>query len=620
MPMPHPDPFRTIVLAISAAILLSCARLGSASDAPTNEEWEPVQKAIAANDPAALTQTDQLVQKFPRWPSGQRELAKQQLRAGDLEAALASATTALGLDGGEIEAACVQVQALAGLGRTTEAYAVLERVTAKDKGGWLHFYAAKVAVEADDLPKAEGFLRQAKDHAVNAVPAEFSFLESRVALGKKDYDGAKSALEHVTAKESTFIDAWYELARVEMMLARMYPERAKDLLLAADAHLDRVLKAKPTDANALYGMGLSRYEQGKMALAQQNEDSGRARLRESVGFLRQALEQRQDFVEPTFILGNALAQLEQYEEAIPFLKSAREHGHSDRGSLFNLALALEKVGRKDEAKAILDQTQAVTPSEQITVGINAYHQHDYLLAAKLFEHVATQLDEDPERKGAVLRFLGHAQRVLAEQKAKTPEERAEYLDAAKKAYGEAGDLHDWKAQSFYLASETARDADAAYAAGWRFLAWKKWLVPQGYGVVLGNYGGHLTGGRGFSGAWARHPFHVAVWGSLAALSLLGFIAAKLKRVRREPDRDRASERPARTPSAPAPTPVKKGGAALPPRKPKPRTAETETSPRPKEKEKPPEDARAVGQRTTEIGPTLDPHATGALERKPPGRR
>ncbi|MBA2481336.1 MAG: hypothetical protein H0V44_11800, partial [Planctomycetes bacterium] len=43
--------------ALPLAIALSLGGLGYGADAPTNEEWSPIQKAIADNDATAMDAT-----------------------------------------------------------------------------------------------------------------------------------------------------------------------------------------------------------------------------------------------------------------------------------------------------------------------------------------------------------------------------------------------------------------------------------------------------------------------------------------------------------------------------------------------------------------------------------
>ncbi len=610
----HPDPIhaaahdghrgrlaRRVILTIAALLTLSLTAAGS--DIPTNDEWNPVKAAIDANDPGAQDQLLALVAHFPNWPSGHRELAKQQLNHGETGAALASAVQALKLDPSDSEAACVQVQALSAAGKPAEAYAALDAFTGKDKGGWLHYYGAKAAIDAKDLEKADRMLKDAKGKAVNSAPPEFLFMEARLDEARGDSDGAIVALGKATAAKDTFYDAWYELGRAELGQAAKFPDRAKQLLDNAENHFSRALKGRPADPNSLYGVGYARYEQAKVMLLSHDDDAAHARMREAVGMFVQAIEKQPDFAEAHYVAGNALVQLEEYQEAIVHLRRAQELGKSDRTSLFNLALALEKTGQKDAAKEILSHTEAVTPSEQITVGINAYHEHDYQLAAKLLDHVAPQVADDAERQGSVYRFLGHALRQQAELKDKAVAsladqartaaiaERDQLLDAAAEAYAKGAAVKDYKSKDFFLASESPRSPEHAFAAGWRYLAWKSYASPSGWSVVLGNYGSWLTGGTGFKGAWARHPTHVVGWGILSGLPLILFLAAKLRRGRPsegsrskssdasrqpEPERDAAPE-PRRSGRSSAPAAA--GRAQLPPSK-RPPKNETEISVRP----------------------------------------
>jgi len=204
---------------------------------------------------------------------------------------------ALQLDPKDSEAACVQVQALSAAGKPAEAYAALDAFTGKDKGGWLHYYGAKAAIDAKDLAKAEGMLKNAKEKAVNSIPPEFFFMEARLDEAKGDHDAAPRRPDQGDEHERHLLRGWYELGRVEMGMAAQSPDRAKDLLDHAENHFSRALKGRPADPNSLYGVGYARYEQAKVMLLAQDDDAAHARMREAVGMFVQALEKQPDFAE-----------------------------------------------------------------------------------------------------------------------------------------------------------------------------------------------------------------------------------------------------------------------------------------------------------------------------------
>jgi predicted Zn-dependent protease len=635
------DRFARPLAASATFLLLLAAANAGAADAPTKDEWEPVKALIDADKPEAEQALAGLVQRFPQWPSGQRELAKQRWKHGEVAESLTNAEQALKLDPNEVEAACVQVQALGALGKPTDAYAALDAFTGKDKGGWLHYYGAKVALDAKDAAKAERMLKDAKEKAVNSAPPEFAFLEARLDQAKGDREAAKAALEAVVAANDKLYEGWYELGRVELELADDHPDQAKALVDSANSHFEHALRGRAEDPNTLYGVGYARYARAKLLLQDQDEDGGNAGLRDAIAVLDQAVAKQPDFALAHYVLGNVLVQLGRYADAIPHLRRAEELGVTDRAAQYNLALALEATGDRAAAEAILAKNQAVTPSEQIQVAMSAYHGHEFGLAAKLLEEVAPKLDGDSERQAAVWRFLGHALRQLAEQagkgvdgggdenaKAALAAKRDELLDGAAKAYAASGDLKDHRGQDHFLAMQTARGADLGYAAGWRYLGWKSYVSPSGWCAVVGNYGGWLSGGRGVGGAWERHPGHVITWGVLLGLPLLMFIVSFFRRGGAAPAEPRRtpseSQRPATKPPTERTRPPTRSAPASAPERTPARGARTAPPPQKRETEVTPVRTRMPDRQKAETEEMVTPPggnpATPALERKTPPRK
>jgi tetratricopeptide (TPR) repeat protein len=508
---------------------LLCGAL-AAADMPTKDEWAPVEAALTADQPDAESQLAALVKRFPQWTDGQRELAKLQLRHGETAAALESAQRALSLDaaGEQVEAACVQTQALTILGRNGEALAAVSAFKGKDKGGWLHYYGAKAALAAKDTGKAESLLKDARDKAVNTAPPEFFVLEARIDQAKDELPAAKTMLEQASVAKKDVPEIWYELGRVELAMSQQDAEGGAELADAAVEHFERALRLRPEDVNVLYGVGYARYEQAKRLMQKQDNDSAGARLRDAVAVLDQAVTKQPEFGLAHDVLGNVLVQLERFQDAIPHLRKAMELGIDDRASRYNLAYALAQSGDRAGAQQLLvgDQAQSASPEELVLLAMNAYHGHDFVPAERMLSEILPKLDGDPARQAAALRFIGHARRQMADKA--SSDERERLLDDAADAYGKAGDLKDRVAREDYLALQTGRNADLGYAAGWRYLGWKAYLSPTGWSAVLGNYGSWLTGDAGIGGAWNRHPGHVVGWGMAAGLPLLLFLAAKLR--------------------------------------------------------------------------------------------
>jgi len=522
-------------LAMVLAVAVMPAGLMGA-DVPTAEQWTPVKQALASNAPDALTQLQALVAQFPAWPSGYRELAKQQIRSQQYGLALASATRALALDGSEVEAACAQVQALTALGRYPEVWMALDSFAGKDVGGWLHYYGAKAAIQAKDLPRADRLLKEARERAVNTAPLEFFFLEARMDWERGDLEAARVALEQATESDGSSAVAWYELGRVELAEADGATSQSTQLIGQAVEHFEKAQVGLPKDPNLLYGLGYARYEQAKLLLAS-DEDQADADLRSADVVLSQSLDGQPDFALAHLVLGNVQVQLGQYAEAIPHLQRAQALGISDRASLFNLALAMEKTGDRAGAAAILAANPAHTPGEQIQVAMGAYHDHNYLLAAKMLEDVAPSLQGDTERQAAVYRYIGHSYRLTAEHAqlhGLSDPDREAQLDAAAGAYLTAAGLRDYNAEESYLALQTGRGADTGFPASWRYLGWRSYLSLSGWTGLIGNYGPWLSGGGGVHGAFNRHPVQTVGWGLALVLPFALFIGGFFKR-EREPE-------------------------------------------------------------------------------------
>ncbi len=262
----------------------------------------------------------------------------------------------------------------------------------------------------------------------------------------------------------------------------------------------------------------------------EDEDRGHAALRDAVPVLRQAVQKKDDFGLAHFVLGNVLVELGLWQDAVTELSRARVLGVIDRPGLFNLALALERTGDRAGSSAILANNQAQTPPEQIQVAMGAYHDHDFLLAAKLLDALVPLLNDQPDNQGVVLRFLGHADRQVAAKLSGADADQAN--DDAAAAYLRAGMLHDHEAQEHYFALQTARGADTGFPAAWQYLRWREFMSPSGWSAWFGNYGLWLTGGRGIGGAFNRHPINTVIWLLLIALPLVMFLLGAFRRPRR----------------------------------------------------------------------------------------
>jgi len=347
-----------------------------------------------------------------------------------------------------------------------------------------------------------------------------------------DLEAARVALEQATESNSGSYVAWYELGRVELAEADGETSQSAELIGKAVEHFEKAQVGLPKDPNLLYGLGYARYEQAKLLLAS-DDDQANADLRSAAVVLQQSLDGQPDFALAHLVLGNVQVQLALYADAIPHLQRALALGISDRASLFNLALAMEKTGDRAGAAAILAANPAHTPGEQIQVAMGAYHDHNYLLAAKMLEDVAPALQGDTERQAAVYRYIGHSYRLIAGHDATTAHgadpDREAQLDAAAAAYLTAAGLHDYNAEESYLALQTSRGADTGFPASWHYLGWRSYLSLTGWMGLFGNYGPWLSGGNGLPGAFNRHPAQTVAWGVALLLPFSLFIAGFFKR-------------------------------------------------------------------------------------------
>ena len=108
------------------------------ADAPTAEEWNPVEQALSEDTATAEVKLAALIAAYPRWVDGQRTMAGWRMRHGQADEALASAKQALTLNPSDAAAAAIVVQALGVLHRPGEAFALEDKfVGEKDPKGWV---------------------------------------------------------------------------------------------------------------------------------------------------------------------------------------------------------------------------------------------------------------------------------------------------------------------------------------------------------------------------------------------------------------------------------------------------------------------------------------------------
>ncbi len=533
-------------------LLIGAGMALHAADSPTNEEWQPVVQAIAAGETDAEAKIQGLVNRYPRWADGWTELARMQLEAGQSAAAFASAQKAMALSPTHGEATPLAMQALIQLKRPTEAEALAAPFADKaldrqrnGRAGWVNYYAAAAALAIPDLGKAEAHLGLAKTFAGGAVPGDFHALDARLAVRRGDLVQAEASLIRATTVSPRLWDAWYELGRVRSVLAEREKDPSQQAVRyeAAAQSFATIVKALPDDYESLLGLGRCQLELGKRELDAENEH-GRALLQDAAANLEQAIARKDDLVAAHLLLGEALVRLEKYEHAIVALERARALGSQDNGMLYNLALALEKIGKADAAKAIHATTSAVSAPELIGKGMTLAKASMHAPAIEHLGRSVELLDDarDRELKGQVLRTLGHVWLAWATDTRAPPSdsERARRLDSAAEAYARAAKLGDWSAKQHYASMQSSRDPRLGYEAGWQLLRWSTFTSPLGWKLALGNYGACR--------AW-DNPLHYVLWSLLGGVPALLWMITLFGSRRR---RSKAAPTSERRPTARAP--------------------------------------------------------------------
>ena len=470
------SPSRRVLAAVALACCLAVFSANAwASDAPTQEQWLPVQNALASKSADAGERLDAIIAKFPAWIDGHLARSRLKLDGGDLVAAYASAYEALKLDGASIPAGRLAIQALSRRERYDAVYNIANRFTGyKDKEGWVNFDAASAAITAKDLANAEKYLALAMQRAVSSTPKEFLFLEGRIALQAKDLERAEIALQRAAGSGDGYPDALFELGRVIFARASGYERLAtrQDAFVRAETCFRRLAALQPRDAEVQMYLGRILLAQGRDLIDATEIESGKDRIRTALPPLREALNFRPGLLPAQLALGESLLQLEMYSEGIPYLEAARAQGVNDRDVLFNLAQAYSAAGREAEADAIFSTIPPRSANELVGTGMAAYRAGNFANAAGMLRKAADmpELQRKTEIFSAALRYSGHANRKVAESlSAKAEVEQRN--DTAAECYRLAGNAGDHLARRWYLASESTRDPYRAYAAGWQYLAW-----------------------------------------------------------------------------------------------------------------------------------------------------
>ena len=499
--------------------LLLAAVAAFAVEAPGEAEWAPVAQSLEAGGADAVASVEAITARYPKWPDGHRALAVARLRAGDPSGAWKAARAAMGLNQSDVAAATLGMQALATLGRHDDAYKVADLFNdTSDAGGAVASQAAITALAAHNEQRLTGYLKEAKTRISGPAPI-LDFIAAKQAQRAKDLPGAVAALDRAITAKPDYRDALYELGRVLTVQAMQSSDQAEALLGKADVALLAAARFDAKDADSRFGLGRARLEHGKRLLAAGQTDPGNAKLREALTAFDEGLQLDPANRDGKLWKGDALLRLKRYDEAAPMLKQAFNAGATDRALPFNLSLALSRSGKSEEAAKVLENVEAKSDDERMTLAMNAFGQGNWAAAQKMLfdtlDSLPVDTPEQAKRRWAAYRYLGHCARELAVTA--EGERKEELIETASKYYKEAGDNDDFVSRHWYLHVEVPRDPLKAFDAGRQLMRWDgAWSVPA-WKLMASNYGFKVSRGQGFAGALKHSPAHLMLWTLLSII-------------------------------------------------------------------------------------------------------
>jgi tetratricopeptide (TPR) repeat protein len=529
-----------LVLAVPLVGAEVPAATKAAAKAPTAVEWTPVQQALSSGAADAAARVTALNRAYPAWADGPLALARFHLDGGRAAQAVEPARQAARL--GHLQGEAVLAQALLAAGRPREAITVAETAKTVDETGWVRYWGAAAAASVSDWAKARTLLAEARTRGGTQSPKDFYFLAGRLAQQAKDWGAAEDALADAVTRDPSFWDGWYELGRVRALRAELEPSGAITLWGGAENAFAAALRGRPQDHETRVGLARAKSGLARLAHADGDTVAEASRLRDAVTLLDQVLKDQPDHRDANLLVGDAHLHLEEWPAAAEHLAKARALGAKDRALPFNLALALQNAGRTEEATAMLAALEAVNAGERITVGLNAYANGQFQLAARMLADAAQDPVLDGDNAGAAWRFAGHAHRMLAAAGAGDTAR-----DSASASYRQAGNLRDMEGRRFHLALEGEASPQRAYAAGWTWLAWENYLSLPAWFQVIGHYGAAKTHGQGLAGLARHAPLHLLFWTMLCVLPLALFGLSVLRRMRAPVDEVPVPARPASQP-------------------------------------------------------------------------
>ncbi len=381
-------------------------------------------------DEAALEALEAALDEDPASAVIRAEIARLLGRARRYGEALAVVDEGLSRRPGNPELLLLRARLLHAQGRTGEA-AKAAREAAEAGGGREAFdLAVRLYEAANELDEA---LAEADRWIEARSDADAWFARGRVLARMKRFDQARKALQRGLELDPNHRPALQALATLE--------ERAGNLA-RAEALYRRVVDANPHDVEARFRLGQLLLKQDRVAEALKvfeaaerwAGDDPSLRLRLGVLLLQSdrvaeaetvfgaMAEARGDDPLAWYLLGVTRLAQEKYEAALEAFEKVPETSTHYTDALVRRALALENLGRAEEARRILEAWLADHPDdEEVTLALAGHweDQGDYRRAIGLLEGF---LEKHPTRNYRVYFTLG-----LLYDKLKDWRKSAEYM-------------------------------------------------------------------------------------------------------------------------------------------------------------------------------------------------
>ncbi len=515
---------------ITRTLLLLCFPLAIilAASVPNESTWQPIERMLASDKAEAVPQAEQLCKQYPRWPQAHIALANYYYRKGLLAQDNTESWYAKGIlaasSARKINSAKARPYELIVLGfllegkRLEKGISFYERYKTQDKNGRLHMLGARCAMAAGRHDEAKEFLARAVKAAGNKITSSMLNLQAVLACQNGDWKTAAAKLERALGK----VD---ERTAYPEVLSELHYNRGialwnLDELPEARLHFSTAIKKNPRNGNARFGFGI---------VALQMNDSSAA-----IPALSEAQRLLPDNAEVAAALGAAhiletevKPELHHFEDARTALEQAQELGHRSAATTSNLlsayvgTQATDRIGPIFESlgsTVITDSARAISRWHLAQLRADADPEQALLDCNEAITSLTRARETGNIEINNATYFLGHMWSTKADILLQSFPENKEALavaqDNARDNYKTIADQGDLVARQHFLARESQRDAQHAYAAGWHAVSWNT-FSKQAWSLILGNYGA--------SGAWSQ-PLSLIVWGALILSSL--FFALK----------------------------------------------------------------------------------------------